>query len=352
MKKILIQLDTDEHPSTFDAIVAHDADVDVLLRYGGIEPDVVKGLVQSAFFTRGPKDLASMAVWVGGSSVGAGEEVLAAGDAPRALGIFQQIFDMAPDNPDVVSGLVRAMVGAGQVEEAQDLLGQLPPDLARHAAVARARAAAELASVPTPSAETSALEARVAADPDDHDARYELAGALMASSAAQSRIEFQDAARQQQGALAQIVRRRGVVLQNAHHVARFQHRADSAPDRLAAIRHLDLEHQPGVVGEPHRRPAVQRSHHRDDRLSVAGIRRRRNAESREQERRERGGRSTAVEVGQGRAYDALPDPEAGAFVAQQPAERVRHGDLAPVLHPDRARPGPGDHGVPVEALGA
>jgi methylenetetrahydrofolate/methylenetetrahydromethanopterin dehydrogenase (NADP+) len=76
VKKILIQLDTDEHPSTFDAIVAHDADVDVLLRYGGVEPDAVRGLVQSAFFTRGPKDLLNMAVWVGGSSVGAGEEVL------------------------------------------------------------------------------------------------------------------------------------------------------------------------------------------------------------------------------------------------------------------------------------
>jgi hypothetical protein len=77
VKKILIQLDTDEHPSTFDAIVAHDAGIDVLLSHGGIEPDVVVGLVQSAFFTRGPKDLANMAVWVGGSSVGAGEEVLA-----------------------------------------------------------------------------------------------------------------------------------------------------------------------------------------------------------------------------------------------------------------------------------
>jgi len=77
VKKILIQLDTDEHPSTFDAIVAHDAGVDALLRYGGIEPDAVRGLVQSAFFTRGPKDLATLAVWVGGSSVGAGEEVLA-----------------------------------------------------------------------------------------------------------------------------------------------------------------------------------------------------------------------------------------------------------------------------------
>ena len=77
MKKILIQLDTDEHPSTFDAIVAHDAGVDELLRYGGIEPDAVRGLVQSAFFTRGPKDLATLGVWVGGSDVGAGEEVLA-----------------------------------------------------------------------------------------------------------------------------------------------------------------------------------------------------------------------------------------------------------------------------------
>ena len=63
-------------PEHFDAIVAHDADVDVLLRYGRIEPEAVRGLVQSAFFTRGPKDLATMAVWVGGSSVGAGEEVL------------------------------------------------------------------------------------------------------------------------------------------------------------------------------------------------------------------------------------------------------------------------------------
>jgi len=77
VKKMLIQLDTDEHPSTFDAIVAHDAGVDELLSYGGMEPDAVRGLVQSAFFTRGPKDLATLAVWVGGSSVGAGEEVLA-----------------------------------------------------------------------------------------------------------------------------------------------------------------------------------------------------------------------------------------------------------------------------------
>jgi methylenetetrahydrofolate/methylenetetrahydromethanopterin dehydrogenase (NADP+) len=75
VKKILIQLDTDQHPSTFDSMVAHDAGVDALLRYGGIEADAVRGLVQSAYFTRPPGD-SNLAIWVGGSSVGAGEEVL------------------------------------------------------------------------------------------------------------------------------------------------------------------------------------------------------------------------------------------------------------------------------------
>jgi hypothetical protein len=77
VKKILIQLDTDQHPSTFDSMVAHDAGVDALLRYGGIEPDAVQGLVQSAYFTRPPGD-SNLAIWVGGSQVGAGEEVLQA----------------------------------------------------------------------------------------------------------------------------------------------------------------------------------------------------------------------------------------------------------------------------------
>jgi methylenetetrahydrofolate/methylenetetrahydromethanopterin dehydrogenase (NADP+) len=76
VKKVLLQLDTDQHPSTFDAIVAEDAGVDVLLSHGGITPDGVRNLVQSAFFTRSPDDLASMAVWVGGSDVAVGENVL------------------------------------------------------------------------------------------------------------------------------------------------------------------------------------------------------------------------------------------------------------------------------------
>jgi methylenetetrahydrofolate/methylenetetrahydromethanopterin dehydrogenase (NADP+) len=75
VKKVLLQLDTDRHPSPFDAIVAHDAGVDVLLSHGDVTPDAVRDLVQGAFFTRAPGD-SSMAVWVGGSDVAEGEKVL------------------------------------------------------------------------------------------------------------------------------------------------------------------------------------------------------------------------------------------------------------------------------------
>ncbi len=108
-----------------------------------------------------------------------GEEVLAEGDAERAANIFAQIYDMAPDNAEVISGLARALVAAGRPEEARELLGTVPEKIAADPAIARARSAVELASAVQPGLDTSEFERRIAADPEDHEARYELAGALM-----------------------------------------------------------------------------------------------------------------------------------------------------------------------------
>ena len=74
--KILIQLDPDSHASVFDAIVAIDAEVDRLLQYDRVEPEQVRDLVHGAIFTRGPQELASTAIFIGGASVAAGEELL------------------------------------------------------------------------------------------------------------------------------------------------------------------------------------------------------------------------------------------------------------------------------------
>lgn len=78
MKKILIQLDTDAHPSPFDAIAAYDAGVDIVLGFGDVTSDNLGDIVQGALFPRGPSGLANTAFWVGGSSVRDGEAVFAA----------------------------------------------------------------------------------------------------------------------------------------------------------------------------------------------------------------------------------------------------------------------------------
>ena len=108
-----------------------------------------------------------------------GEGVLADGDAPRAVSIFQQIHDMAPENPSVIGGLARALLAAGQADEARALLDGAPADVANHADVSRARAALELTEA-APEIDNSEIEARIAANPDDLEALYELAGARMA----------------------------------------------------------------------------------------------------------------------------------------------------------------------------
>jgi len=107
-----------------------------------------------------------------------GESVLAEGDGPRAVNIFRQVVEMAPEHAEAVAGLTRALIAAGEIDEARNVLVSLPEKLGKDPAVARARSALALAEI-APAAESSELETRVAANPDDLDARYELAGALM-----------------------------------------------------------------------------------------------------------------------------------------------------------------------------
>jgi hypothetical protein len=74
---ILVQLDTDALPSTFDRVVAVDAGVQQLFSYGGVKPEAVMPLVHGCVFTRGPKELHRTAIFIGGSDVSAGEALLA-----------------------------------------------------------------------------------------------------------------------------------------------------------------------------------------------------------------------------------------------------------------------------------
>jgi len=76
-RKLLIQLDSDPQPSVFDQVVAYDAGADAVLAYGGMTPRTVREKVHGAIFTRGSKDLHRTAIFIGGSNVTLGEQLLA-----------------------------------------------------------------------------------------------------------------------------------------------------------------------------------------------------------------------------------------------------------------------------------
>ena len=110
-----------------------------------------------------------------------GEQVLEDGDAERALSIFDQIAELAPDHPAVLSGRVRALVAAGRHDEAEAAIAALPPEALKDAGVQRARAALELARAAPPVDDLAPLVAKVNADPDNLQARFDLANAQMAA---------------------------------------------------------------------------------------------------------------------------------------------------------------------------
>ena len=105
------------------------------------------------------------------------DAVLAEGDGERAASIFGQILEMAPDNAAAHGGLIRAFVLAGDLTSAQGVLDMVPAEIAEDPAIAQAKSALALAADAPDAGELAAFEAAVAANPDDHQARFDLASA-------------------------------------------------------------------------------------------------------------------------------------------------------------------------------
>ncbi|HEU4961277.1 MAG TPA: tetratricopeptide repeat protein [Sphingomonas sp.] len=110
-----------------------------------------------------------------------GEEVLGEGDAVRALSIFDQLAEMAPEHPAVLSGRIRALVAADRDADAEAAIAALPEEVAKQPEIERARSALALKREARPVDDLAGLKAKVEANPDDLDARFELAGGQMAA---------------------------------------------------------------------------------------------------------------------------------------------------------------------------
>jgi putative thioredoxin len=109
-----------------------------------------------------------------------GDAALADGDAAHAAELYARVLEQDPNNTQALAGLARAYVETGALDQAKQMLALVPEAKRNEAPVAAARAAVDLAEQATSLGPIAELEQKVAANPLDHQARFDLALALNA----------------------------------------------------------------------------------------------------------------------------------------------------------------------------
>lgn len=144
--------------------------------------DGFQGALPGSELTKFIERVAAMAGDGGlGEALEVAEQSLTDGDAVGAAEIFAAILGEEPENAAAYGGLIRAHMAAGNVEQAEAFLAGVPAKIAHAKEVEAARAQIELAKQAANAGPEAELRAAVAANPDDHQARFDLAVALNAS---------------------------------------------------------------------------------------------------------------------------------------------------------------------------
>jgi putative thioredoxin len=117
-------------------------------------------------------------------------DALAAGDLAMAAQAYGHVLQDEPGHPQAVAGLARAYLLGGDLERARTTLQMVKPGGEKDEAVRAVEAELKLKETPAPeSGATAALRAKLAADPKDHQARFDLAMALDAAGDRDGAVE-------------------------------------------------------------------------------------------------------------------------------------------------------------------
>jgi putative thioredoxin len=109
------------------------------------------------------------------------EMLLAQGSAEQAYALFAEVLSALPEHPAALSGLIRALTILGRQDEAQAVFDSLSDELRADPALEKAGSVLSIAAAAVPPEELARLQAAVAASPDDHAMRLDLANALIAA---------------------------------------------------------------------------------------------------------------------------------------------------------------------------
>jgi putative thioredoxin len=122
-------------------------------------------------------------------ALSAAEEMLAEGAAADAAETFAAILGEEPENAAAFGGLIRSHLAIGNLDQAEAFLAAVPPAIQRAKEIEAARAQIELARQAASAGPEDQLRAAVAANPDDHAARFDLALALHAAGKVEAAVD-------------------------------------------------------------------------------------------------------------------------------------------------------------------
>jgi putative thioredoxin len=171
----LVKMNIDEHPAvagqlgiqSIPAVIAFANGQPVDGFVGALPESQVKAFIARVAGPAGPSDAEAL--------VAEGEALLAAGDVPAAGERFAAALKSEPESVPAVAGLAKALLASGEVDRARQTLDMLPASANGDARVAAVRAQIGLMAQTAELGDRSSLEARIAADPADMQARFELA---------------------------------------------------------------------------------------------------------------------------------------------------------------------------------
>jgi putative thioredoxin len=185
----LVKINIDEHPGvagqlgvrSIPAVFAFDRGRPVDGFMGSIPESQIKLFVDKLAGAGAEADVESL--------LAQAAESLDLGDVGGAAQAFAAVLELDPKNGKALAGLARASLAAGEADQARRVIESAGEELANDKDIAGVRAALELADGAAQAGDPGALALKVAGDPHDLQARYDLAGALAARGDLEGAVE-------------------------------------------------------------------------------------------------------------------------------------------------------------------
>lgn len=187
----LVKIDTDQHPAIAGQLRIQSLPTVYAFKDGrpldgfmGAQPEsAIRQIIDRLIGPADDTDADLEAV------LASGDESLATGDLPGAADVYAAVLDADKGNVRALLGLSKVYIQSGDLQRAETTLDVIPPDKRKQTAYDSVKAMLDLAKKAGTTDNIAELEARLAANPADHQARSDLAVALAARGDKEQAVE-------------------------------------------------------------------------------------------------------------------------------------------------------------------